>query len=246
MKLYSDVIKRVPLFKSLEEDATVAICTALRPLFAPAGELIFREGEIATAIYFIMEGTCRVSVRGITLGHLKSGGFFGEMAILDDSPIQNRTVWSQVDSQLRYLEVKDLDIEDKHLAIIRGTLESYIRKRNKADSKKMNQIVLPEFEFGGGGKTFQEGVPQCCPPSPAKGLPVTPLSEEHHHHDHHAAHDFPDNGGRFVSKTDLERLTAVQTSGMRKLLEQQSLQDQNMKRLQSDVDKIIKALAIRS
>ena len=110
----------------------------------------------------------------------------------------------------------------------------------------MHQNLLPKFDFGAGSKTFQEGIPQCFSPSPAKGLPVTPLSEEHHHHDHHAAHDFPDNGGRFVSKTDLERLTAVQTSGMRKLLEQQSLQDQNMKRLQSDVDKIIKALAIRS
>ena len=78
-------------------------------------------------------------------------------------------------------------------------------------------------------------------------MPVTPLSEEHHHHhDHHAEHDCPDSGGGFVSKTDLERLTAVQTSGMRKLLEQQSLHEQNMKRLQSDVDRIIKALAIRS
>jgi hypothetical protein len=47
---------------------------------------------------------------------------------------------------------------------------------------------------------------------------------------------------RFVSKNDLEPLT----SGVRKLLEQQSLQDQNMKRLQSDVEKITKALAIRS
>lgn len=52
-------------------------------------------------------------------------------------------------------------------------------------------------------------------------------------------HNFPDIGGGFVSKTDLERLTAAQTQW-------QSLQDQNMKRLQSDVDKIIKALAIRS
>ena len=75
-----------------------------------------------------------------------------------------------------------LDIEDKHLAIIRGMLESYIRKRNKAGNKKMHQNLLPEFEFGGGGKTFQEGVPQCFLPSLAKGLPVTPLSEEHHHH----------------------------------------------------------------
>ena len=32
MRLYAEVIRRVPLFKTLDEDATVAICTALRPL----------------------------------------------------------------------------------------------------------------------------------------------------------------------------------------------------------------------
>ena len=61
---------------------------------------------------------------------------------------------------------------------------------------------------------------------------------------------------RFVSKDDLEPLTSgvrklleqqsLQDENMRKLLEQQSLQDQNMKRLQSNVEKITKALAIRS
>jgi hypothetical protein len=104
MRLYAEVIRRVPLFKTLDEDATVAICTALRPLVAPAGELIFREGETATAVYFIIDGTCRVSIRGITLGHLKSGGFFGEMALLAtgaESRVHNRTLWAHDDCQLR-------------------------------------------------------------------------------------------------------------------------------------------------
>ena len=59
----------------------------------------------------------------------------------------------------------------------------------------------------------------------------------------------PESSREFVSRNDLEPLT----SGVRKLLEQQSLQDQSLKRqdqslkrLQSDVDQIIKALAIRS
>ena len=52
----------------------------------------------------------------------------------------------------------------------------------------------------------------------------------------------PESSREFVSRNDLEPLT----SGVRELLEQQSLQDQSLKRLQSDVDEIIKALAIRS
>ena len=144
MRLYADVIKRVPLFKSIGDNATVSICAALRPVVAPLNELIVREGESASAIYFIIDGTCRVSVRGITLGHLRSGGFFGEMAILgteSDSRIQNRTVWAQTDCQLRYLEVKDLHIEEKDLAIIRGTLKAYSNKRSKADSKRIGGLA---------------------------------------------------------------------------------------------------------
>jgi hypothetical protein len=43
MRLYADVIKRVPLFKSLGDNATVSICAALRPVVAPLNELIVRE-----------------------------------------------------------------------------------------------------------------------------------------------------------------------------------------------------------
>jgi hypothetical protein len=59
----------------------------------------------------------------------------------------------------------------------------------------------------------------------------------------------PESSRGFVSRSDLEPLT----SGVRELLERQSLQDQSLKRqdqslkrLQSDVDQIIQALAIRS
>ena len=104
MRLYADVIKRVPLFKSLGDNATVSICAALRPVVAPLNEIIVREGESASAVYFIIDGTCRVSVRGITLGHLRSGGFFGEMALLAtgaESRVHNRTLWAHDDCQLR-------------------------------------------------------------------------------------------------------------------------------------------------
>jgi CRP-like cAMP-binding protein len=72
--LYKDIIQKVPLFQSLEEEATTQMCTALRPMVATAGTTIFKEGDAATAIYFIIEGTVKVSVRDIKLGYLSDGG----------------------------------------------------------------------------------------------------------------------------------------------------------------------------
>jgi hypothetical protein len=48
-----------------------------------------------------------------------------------------RTVQAQTDCQLRYLEVKDLGIDEKDLKIIRGTLQAYANCRNKADIKRL-------------------------------------------------------------------------------------------------------------
>jgi CRP-like cAMP-binding protein len=142
--LYSDVIKKLPLFKTLDDPAMMAICTHLRPMVVPANEAIFREGETATAIYFIIEGTCRVTVRGIKLGYLKAGGFFGEMAILREghggTRVQNRSVFTHTVCNLRYLETASLElyIGKGQLAGIRGTIRSYAEKRMKQDALRID------------------------------------------------------------------------------------------------------------
>jgi CRP/FNR family transcriptional regulator, cyclic AMP receptor protein len=56
-----------------------------------AGETIFREGEEGSLAYVVQTGEIEIWKRTennteIVLGHIRPGGIFGEMALIDDSP----------------------------------------------------------------------------------------------------------------------------------------------------------------
>lgn len=51
-----------------------------------AGEIIFREGAVPTALYIIRRGKVRITRGHVVLDELGANEFFGEMAIIDLSP----------------------------------------------------------------------------------------------------------------------------------------------------------------
>ncbi len=81
----------LPLFaaltdRELEELARHARTTTLRP-----GETLFEEGDPPDAIYVVLRGDVRLSCAGpddtrVVVGHLGTGGVFGEMGVLDRAP----------------------------------------------------------------------------------------------------------------------------------------------------------------
>jgi CRP-like cAMP-binding protein len=51
-----------------------------------ADETIFREGEEGGRMYVVAEGTVKLSLTGRNLEKVSSGGFFGEMSVVDGAP----------------------------------------------------------------------------------------------------------------------------------------------------------------
>jgi CRP/FNR family cyclic AMP-dependent transcriptional regulator len=85
------VLKKVPLFAGLNSAqlAKVAAITSERK-FA-RGETIFKEGDSGSEFFVLIEGAVRISkhVQGIgeeALAILEPGAYFGEMALVDDTP----------------------------------------------------------------------------------------------------------------------------------------------------------------
>lgn len=79
------------LFAGLPPGAIDAASERLRTVFYPAGETIFAEGDPGHGLYLVLAGTVRISVRGRehlpeTLDTFHTGDFFGEMALIDQSP----------------------------------------------------------------------------------------------------------------------------------------------------------------
>jgi CRP/FNR family cyclic AMP-dependent transcriptional regulator len=83
-----EALRSVPLFASLDDDATRELRSLLMVSDFKRESPLFRFGEKGDAMYLIETGRVRISVKDtdgqeVTLAELAGGDFFGEMAILD-------------------------------------------------------------------------------------------------------------------------------------------------------------------
>lgn len=110
----------------------------------PAGELIFREGELGTEMYIIQEGkveiTKELNGKDQLLATLMQGDFFGEMSILEDLP---RTATARCATECRLLQVNGSTFDQ----MLRKNPEIAVRmlrklSRRLRDTDKMLRGVL--------------------------------------------------------------------------------------------------------
>lgn len=79
------------LFDGIAPDVLGEIAPGVRVRRLSEGEVIFREGDPGDSLYLVGEGSVKISKQGRggkqeTLGYIRSGNFFGEMALLDGQP----------------------------------------------------------------------------------------------------------------------------------------------------------------
>lgn len=83
-----DLLARLPLFEDLSRRELVAVERILHRRHYIRGEMIFRQGERGMGMYIVQQG--RVAITSELGNHelfeLKDGDFFGEVALLDESP----------------------------------------------------------------------------------------------------------------------------------------------------------------
>ena len=85
-----ELLRKVAIFKDLEDGELARISEVCREQSFTGGEYIFREGEAGSRLYLIVEGEVRISrvVPGSgeeALAIMKPGAMFGEMAVFDRS-----------------------------------------------------------------------------------------------------------------------------------------------------------------
>eukprot|EP01065_Artemidia_motanka_P030336 TRINITY_DN36350_c0_g1_i1.p1 TRINITY_DN36350_c0_g1~~TRINITY_DN36350_c0_g1_i1.p1 ORF type:complete len:840 (+),score=86.75 TRINITY_DN36350_c0_g1_i1:404-2923(+) len=87
------VIKKVPTFQNATPECQVSLAQALQQLFVSQGEAVCTQGDLGTEMYFLMHGCAEVHNRqGTHLAVLKSGSFFGHLALLDGSTRRTASV----------------------------------------------------------------------------------------------------------------------------------------------------------
>lgn len=81
-------LSEVPLLSVLEDEHRAELARQMRPRRFRQGQPVFLQGDPGDEMYLVLEGRIRISCesssgREVTLAILRSGGFFGDMALLD-------------------------------------------------------------------------------------------------------------------------------------------------------------------
>ena len=99
------LIARVPIFRHVAPHQLAELAGLLKPREVPAGYTLIRRGERGDAMYFLVEGEVLVR-RGRRRRTLRSGAFFGELALLEGRP-RRATVVTLTPCRLLELQARD-------------------------------------------------------------------------------------------------------------------------------------------
>lgn len=100
-----ELVTSVPFLKNLDAPSVIELTRLLRRLDLAAKTIVVRRGRPGDCMYFIASGEVEVRVEPKPV-RLIAGSFFGELALLDNSP-RTATVVTTVPSTLLILEVSD-------------------------------------------------------------------------------------------------------------------------------------------
>lgn len=103
-----ELLRGVPLFGDLDQRSLEAVAVLAREVDVPAGHVIILEGERGKSFYVIAEGTVRVERSDATVRSMTSGGFLGEIALLEHSP-RTATATCVTDCRLLVLEQHEFE-----------------------------------------------------------------------------------------------------------------------------------------
>ena len=79
-----DALAAVPMFRDLPKKSLERIEKFARQRNFQAGDTIFKEGEEGVGFFLVTNGTVSVTRGGTEIAKVRDGGFFGEMALLDN------------------------------------------------------------------------------------------------------------------------------------------------------------------
>jgi len=132
-------LKRIPLFSSVHGEGLKRVAETIREMKLPAGELVFAEHDLGDEMYIVHSG--RVLIFNETgsgenvLNSIRSGGYFGEMAIIDEQP-RSASARSTEDSVLLVLHKNDFSIAvHDYPEIAFEVMKEFIRRLREADQR---------------------------------------------------------------------------------------------------------------
>jgi CRP/FNR family transcriptional regulator, cyclic AMP receptor protein len=104
-----------PVTKDIAVEQILAACGEAKTVTLKPGEVLFREGDEANAMYVVKHGTLRILSGSTILETVREGGLIGEMAIIEEHMPRSATVIAGT-----YCELVEIDVP-RFLSLVANT-----------------------------------------------------------------------------------------------------------------------------
>jgi CRP/FNR family transcriptional regulator, cyclic AMP receptor protein len=104
-----ELLRRVPLFATLEPAELSAVAGIANVVDVPAGTVLTHEGRHEGYFFVVVMGSVRIDRAGVTVNTLGDGDFLGEIALLDGG---SRTATATAVSDCRLLQVTNEQFDE--------------------------------------------------------------------------------------------------------------------------------------
>jgi uncharacterized membrane protein len=152
----ADLLAQIPLFQGLSDADREALATRLTEKTFKAGEIVFSQGDQGSSMYVVSTGAVQIYLPSaekdqppVVLKDVRSGEYFGELAIFDDKP-RSASVRALVDTTLMELTREELA---EHLGrsktaamTILSEMANRLRETNAMLSQRATKDAVKEFE----------------------------------------------------------------------------------------------------
>jgi CRP/FNR family transcriptional regulator, cyclic AMP receptor protein len=90
------MLKKVPLFAGLDDRELDQIAKSMRERHFKAGDTVTQEGAGGVGFFVVESGEADVTIGGDTRGTIGPGDYFGEIALINESP-RTATITARTD-----------------------------------------------------------------------------------------------------------------------------------------------------
>ncbi len=123
-----DLLKRVPLLSGLGRREIEEVGRLAEEIDLPAGRVLMREGDIGREFYVLVSGTVSIDRGGARVRTMQPGDFFGEIALLAESP-RTATATTEAPSKLLVLAHREFhSLMDQFPAVRTCVLEALAKR----------------------------------------------------------------------------------------------------------------------